>query len=139
MPSFNAWTDEQWHGLLDVHLTAPFRILRAAQPVIRALSRAYAEAGREVFRKVVTISSIAGLGGNAGRVNYATAKAGIIGMTRLAKEWGRYKINVNCVAFGLIRTRLTEVPAGVGAISITVKAVRSRSASARSCSRGRNK
>ena len=113
-------TDEQWHDLLDVHLTAPFRILRAAQPVIRALSRADAEAGREVFRKVVNISSIAGLGGNAGQVNYATAKAGVIGMTRtLAKEWGRYKVNVNCLAFGLIRTRLTEVPAGVGgAISI---------------------
>ncbi len=67
------------------------RILRAAQPVIRALSRADAEAGREVFRKVVNISSIAGLGGNAGQVNYATAKAGIIGMTRTpAKKWGRY-------------------------------------------------
>ena len=119
-------TDEQWHGLLEVHLTAPFRILRAAQPVIRALSRADAEAGREVFRKVVNISSIAGLGGNAGQVNYATAKAGIIGMTRtLAKEWGRYKVNVNCVAFGLIRTRLTEVPAGAGgAISIEGRTIK---------------
>ena len=128
-------TDEQWYGLLDVHLTAPFRILRSAQPVIRALSRSDTEAGREVFRKVVNISSNAGLGGNAGQVNYATAKAGVIGMTRtLAKEWGRYKANVNCVAFGFIRTRLTEVPAGAAAPSPS-KAALSRSVSARSCSR----
>ena len=108
-------TDEQWHALLDVHLTAPFRILRAAQPVIRRLHRAEHEAGREVFRKVVNISSVAGLGGNAGQVNYAAAKAGIVGLTlTLAKEWGRFKVNVNCVAFGFIRTRLTEAAAGGG-------------------------
>ena len=113
-------TDEQWYALMDVHLTAPFRILRAAQPVLRALSKADAQAGREVFRKVVNISSVAGLGGNPGQVNYATAKAGVVGMTRtLAKEWGRYKVNVNCVAFGFIRTRLTETTADANsAISI---------------------
>jgi 3-oxoacyl-[acyl-carrier protein] reductase len=105
-------TDEQWYAMIDVHLTAPFRILRAAQPVLRALNKADAEAGREVFRKVVNISSVAGLGGNAGQVNYASAKAGIVGMTMtLAKEWGRMKVNVNCVAFGFIRTRLTEATA----------------------------
>ena len=105
-------TDEQWHAILDVHLTAPFQILRAAQPVIGAAARAEAAEGREVFRKVVNISSIAGTGGNAGQINYAAAKAGIIGMTKtMAKEWGRYKVNVNAVAFGPIRTRLTEAPA----------------------------
>ena len=105
-------SDEQWYAIMDVHLTAPFRILRAAQPVIRALSKAEQEAGREVFRKVVNISSVAGLGGNAGQVNYSAAKAGIVGMTlALAKEWGRMKVNVNCVAFGLIKTRLTEASA----------------------------
>lgn len=108
-------TDEQWYAILDVHLTAPFRILRAAQPVIRQLQRADQEAGRELMRKVVNISSLAGLGGNPGQANYSTAKAGIVGLTlTLAKEWGRYKVNVNCVAFGFIRTRLTEVTAGSG-------------------------
>jgi 3-oxoacyl-[acyl-carrier protein] reductase len=114
-------TDEQWYAMIDVHLTAPFRILRAAQPVIRTLRKAEEAQGREIFRKVVNISSIAGLGGNAGQANYATAKAGVIGLTKaLSKEWGRLKVNVNCVAFGLIKTRLTEVPAG-GGVTITVE------------------
>jgi len=105
-------TDEQWHAIIDVHLTAPFQILRAAQPVISTTAKAEAAEGREVFRKVVNISSIAGTGGNAGQINYAAAKAGIIGLTKtMAKEWGRYKVNVNAVAFGPIRTRLTEAPA----------------------------
>lgn len=102
-------TDEQWYAILDCHLTAPFRILRAAQPVIKALSKAEMEAGRRTMRKVVNISSVAGLFGNAGQSNYSTAKAGITGLTMtLAKEWGRLNVNVNCVAFGLIKTRLTN-------------------------------
>jgi len=106
-------TDEQWYAIIDCHLTAPFRILRAAQPVIRQLSKAETEAGKRVMRKVVNISSVAGLFGNAGQVNYSAAKAGIIGMTEtLAKEWGRMNVTVNCVAFGLIKTRLTEAAAG---------------------------
>jgi 3-oxoacyl-[acyl-carrier protein] reductase len=101
-------TDEQWYAMIDCHLTAPFRILRAAQPVIRNLGKAEAEAGRRVVRKVVNISSMAGLFGNAGQSNYAAAMAGIVGMTQtLAKEWGRLNVTVNCVAYGLIRTRLT--------------------------------
>jgi 3-oxoacyl-[acyl-carrier protein] reductase len=109
-------SDEQWYAIMDVHLTAPFRILRAAQPVIRALHKADLERGAPVSRKIVNVSSIAGTGGNAGQINYASAKAGIMGMTMtLAKEWGRMNVNVNCVAFGFIKTRLTEATAGGGA------------------------
>jgi 3-oxoacyl-[acyl-carrier protein] reductase len=101
-------TDEQFQAIMDVHVMAPFRILRAAAEPIRAWAKAEAGEGREVFRKVVNVSSVVGLGGNPGQVNYATAKAGMVGMTKtLAKEWGRYKVNVNCVAFGFIRTRMT--------------------------------
>ncbi|MCR6475117.1 SDR family oxidoreductase [Variovorax sp. ZS18.2.2] len=112
-------TDEQWYAMIDVHLTAPFRILRAAQPVIRALSKAEGEAGRRVVRKVVNISSVAGLFGNAGQTNYSTAKAGIVGMTQtLAKEWGRMNVTVNCVAFGFIQTRLTASTADAATANI---------------------
>ena len=101
-------SDEQWYAMLDVHLTAPFRILRAAQPVIRNLRKAELEEGASHVRKMVNISSMAGLFGNVGQTAYATAKSGLMGMTQtLAKEWGRLGVTVNCVAFGLIKTRLT--------------------------------
>lgn len=109
-------TDEQWDAIIDVHLTAPFRILRAAQPVIAEAAKRAAAAGQPIpGRKVVNISSVAGLGGNAGQVNYAAAKSGITGVTKtLAKEWGRYNVTVNAVAFGFIKTRLTEAAADGG-------------------------
>ena len=102
-------SDEQFQAVLDVHVTAPFRILRAASEPIRRFAKQEAAEGREVFRKVVNISSVSGLGGNPGQVNYASAKAAVVGMTKtLAKEWGRYKVNVNCVAFGFIATRMAQ-------------------------------
>ena len=102
-------SDEQWQAMLDVHLTAPFRLLRAAQPVIRSLSLADALAGRRVVRKVVNVSSVSGVFGNVDQANYAAAKAGVLGLTMtLAKEWGRLNTTVNCIAYGLIKTRATD-------------------------------
>lgn len=102
-------TDDQFDAMMDVHAKAPFRILRAAAPHIRKWAKDEAEAGTEVFRKIVNVSSIAGLGGNPGQANYAAGKAAIVGLTKtLAKEWGPLKVNVNCAAFGYIETRLTE-------------------------------
>jgi 3-oxoacyl-[acyl-carrier protein] reductase len=101
-------TDDQFQQMLDLHLVAPFRILRAAAEPIRAFAKREASEGREVIRKVVLISSMAGTNGTAGQINYASAKAGLVGMTKaMSKEWGRYKVCVNCVAFGFIDTRLT--------------------------------
>ena len=109
-------SDEQFDAILDVHLRAPFRILRAASEFIRAAAKREAAEGRPVCRKVVNISSVSGTLGNAGQANYSAAKAGVIGLTRaLAKEWGRYQVTVNAVAFGLIATRLTTAPAHGGA------------------------
>ena len=102
-------TDQQWDAIVDCHMKAPFQILRAAHPYLREASKAEAERGEEVFRKVVNISSIGGTQGNVGQSNYSAAKAGLIGLSKtLAKEWARMKVNVNCVAYAAIETRLTE-------------------------------
>jgi len=101
-------SDEQWQSMLDCHLTAPFRILREVSAHWRDTAKAETEAGLSTCRKVVNVSSTTGVGGNAGQINYAAGKAGIVGMTKtLAKEWGRYNICVNAVAYGFIETRLT--------------------------------
>jgi 3-oxoacyl-[acyl-carrier protein] reductase len=106
-------TDEQFQAMLDVHLTAPFRILRAASGYIRETAKREAAEGRRVMRKVVNITSIAGTDGNPGQAAYSSAKAGIVGLTKtLAKEWGRYSVNVNAVGFGLIETRLIQPMTG---------------------------
>ena len=100
-------SDRQWAQVLEVLLTAPFRILRAAG----ACFRAHADDGRA--RRAVNIASVGGITGSPGSASYAAAKAGLIGLTRtLAKEWGRYGVTVNAVAPGLIRTRQTEGAAG---------------------------
>jgi 3-oxoacyl-[acyl-carrier protein] reductase len=102
-------TDEQWYAIIDVHMTAPFRILRAFAHHVRGAFDAESRRGERIVRKVVNISSTSGVNGNPGQVNYSAAKAAVTGMTRtLAKEWGRYAVTVNCVAFGYIQTRLTQ-------------------------------
>jgi len=107
--SLQKTVDEQWYAMLDVHATAPFRILRAAVPYLRDAVARETVAGTPVHRKVVNVSSISGLYGAATQIAYSAGKAAQIGITRtLAKEWGRLRVNVNCVAFGYIATRLTQ-------------------------------
>ena len=102
-------SDKQWYAMIDVHVTAPFRILREASQFIRdAAKQEMATNGRANPRKVVNVTSVSGVYGNAGQANYSTAKAGITGLTKtLAKEWGRYNVQVNAVCYGFIDTRLT--------------------------------
>jgi 3-oxoacyl-[acyl-carrier protein] reductase len=108
--SIHKTTDEQWQAMLDCHATAPFRILRAAAAFIREAARTEEREGGAHYRKVVNVSSIAGLYGGATQIGYSAAKAAQVGITKsLAKEWARYRVNVNCVAFGFIETRLTHV------------------------------
>jgi 3-oxoacyl-[acyl-carrier protein] reductase len=101
-------SDEQFRAMLEIHTVVPFKVLRAAAPYLRDAGKADKEAGREVFRKVVNVTSISGTQGNLGQANYSSAKAGLVGLTKtLAREWGAFKVNVNAVAFGFVETRLT--------------------------------
>jgi 3-oxoacyl-[acyl-carrier protein] reductase len=101
-------SDEQFRAMLEIHTVVPFKVLRAAAPYLRDAGKTEREEGREVFRKVVNVTSISGTQGNVGQVNYAAAKAGLVGLTKtLAREWGPFKVNVNAAAFGFIDTRLT--------------------------------
>jgi 3-oxoacyl-[acyl-carrier protein] reductase len=102
-------TDEQFQAMLEIHLVTPFRMLRAASTYIRDAAKKESAASRRVMRKVVNITSISGTDGNPGQVGYSAGKAGVIGLTKtMAKEWGRYNVNVNAVGFGLIETRLVQ-------------------------------
>jgi 3-oxoacyl-[acyl-carrier protein] reductase len=101
-------TDEQWYAMIDIHATAPFRIIRAATPYMREAAKEELKEGKRIHRKIVNITSVAGVYGNAGQVNYSAAKAALVGITKtMAKEWGAFNINVNVVAYGVIDTRLT--------------------------------
>jgi len=101
-------SDEQWYAMIDVHLTGPFRLLRAASLYWRDWAKAEIADGKRIMRKVVNVSSTSGVAGNAGQVNYSAGKMGIVGVTKtLAREWGRLNINVNAVAYGFVETRLT--------------------------------
>jgi 3-oxoacyl-[acyl-carrier protein] reductase len=102
-------TDEHFQAMLDIHTVVPFRVIRAAAPHLREPAKKEKEEGREVFRKIVNISSTSGTFGNAGQANYSAGKAAVVGLTKtIAKEWGQFKVNVNAVAFGFIDTRLTQ-------------------------------
>jgi 3-oxoacyl-[acyl-carrier protein] reductase len=101
-------TDEFWHTMQAVHVTAPYRIIRAACPFMRDTAKAELASGKSpACRKIINVSSLAGTDGVQAGAAYGSAKAGVLGLTKsLAKELGPYNICVNAVAFGLIRTRL---------------------------------
>ena len=109
-------TDEQFQAILEIHIVTPFRILRAASTYIRETAKKEMANSQRVMRKAVNITSIAGTDGNPGQAGYSSGKAGVIGLTKtLAKEWGRYNVNVNAVGFGLIGTRLVQPIDAIGA------------------------
>ncbi|HEY4452657.1 MAG TPA: SDR family oxidoreductase [Solirubrobacteraceae bacterium] len=102
-------SDEHFQAMLDIHTVVPFRVIRAAAPHLREPAKKEKEEGKEVFRKIVNVSSTSGTFGNAGQANYSAGKAAVVGLTKtVAKEWGQFKVNVNAVAFGFIDTRLTQ-------------------------------
>jgi 3-oxoacyl-[acyl-carrier protein] reductase len=102
-------SDEAFQAMLDIHTIVPFRVIRAAAPHLREPAKKERDEGKEVFRKIVNVSSTSGTFGNAGQANYSSGKAGVVGLTKtIAKEWGQFKVNVNAVAFGFIDTRLTQ-------------------------------
>jgi 3-oxoacyl-[acyl-carrier protein] reductase len=117
-------SDDWFQRMLDIHLIAPFRIVRAAAPHLREPAKQEREEGREVFRKIVNVSSTSGMNGNAGQANYSSGKLGIVGLTKtLAKEWGQFKVNCNAVAFGFIETRLTAAKADENVMEINGETV----------------
>ncbi len=103
-------TDQQWQAMIDVHATAAFRMIRAAAPHMREPAKQEKAAGQTPQpRCIINVSSTSGLHGNAGQANYATAKMGLVGLTKtVAKEWGQFGIRCNAVVFGMIETRLTK-------------------------------
>jgi 3-oxoacyl-[acyl-carrier protein] reductase len=96
-------SDDEWNLVLDVSLRGTFNVCRSAARLLRNRDATH-------NRKVVNMSSVNGIYGVAGNVNYSAAKAGIIGLTKaLAREWAHQRINVNAVAPGYIEgTRLTS-------------------------------
>lgn len=102
--------EKQWQAMLDVHCTAPFRLIQAAAPHMReAAKREIEQAGRPAPRCILNVSSVSGVHGSAGQANYATAKAGVVGLTKaVAKEWGPFGIRCNALVFGYINTRLVQ-------------------------------
>lgn len=102
-------TDEMWEAMIAVHVTAPFKIIRAATPYMREAAKKELAEGKKVMRKIINISSMSGVAGNAGQANYAAGKMAVLGLTKtVAREWGRFNVCCNAIAYGFVETRLTD-------------------------------
>jgi 3-oxoacyl-[acyl-carrier protein] reductase len=96
---FMRMTDEQWQTVIDINLTATMQLMKS---VMRPMMK-------QRWGRVINITSIVGVTGNAGQVNYAASKAGMIGMTKsYAQEIATRGITANCVAPGFIETAMTD-------------------------------
>jgi 3-oxoacyl-[acyl-carrier protein] reductase len=99
--------EEQWDQVLDVSLKGTFNCIKAVSPIFIERGKANPEALSN--GKIINVTSTAGLGGTIGQVNYSAAKAGVIGVTMsTAREWGRYRVQTNAVAFGVVETDMTK-------------------------------
>lgn len=100
-------SDEQWDAMQDVHLKSAFRMCRSFGTFLRSSENS---GSALIQRRLINISSVAATRGAVGQLAYSCAKSGLFGLTRsLAKEWGPLGVNVNCVSFGFIETRLTQL------------------------------
>lgn len=91
--------DEDWNDVINVNLTATFRLARAATKLMM----------RKRFGRIIGITSVVGVTGNAGQVNYAASKAGLIGMMKsIGAEYARRNVTANCIAPGFITTAMTD-------------------------------
>jgi 3-oxoacyl-[acyl-carrier protein] reductase len=99
--------EDQWDQVVDVSLKGAFNCIKAVSPIFIEKGKKNPEALSN--GKIINVTSTAALGGTIGQVNYSAAKAGVIGVTMsTAREWGRYRIQSNAVAFGVVETDMTE-------------------------------
>ncbi|CAE6413907.1 unnamed protein product [Rhizoctonia solani] len=113
--------DESFDLIMKIHVRAPFRLVRAAAPHLRLKG----DAAKAIpNRSIVNVSSVSGLHGNVGQINYAAGKSAVVGMTKtIAKEWGAFGVRANTVAFGYIQTRLTAAKGGDNTIIVDGKQI----------------
>ncbi|KAG9104684.1 hypothetical protein FRC06_000070 [Ceratobasidium sp. 370] len=113
--------DDTFDVIMKIHVRAPFRLIRAAAPYMRLKGDAAKACPN---RSIVNVSSVSGLHGNVGQINYAAGKSAVVGMSKtIAKEWGPFGVRCNTVAFGYIQTRLTAAKTGDNTITVDGKQI----------------
>lgn len=112
-------TESKFDVIMKMHNYTPYRM-------IQALSRHWMDAAnREMPKTIINVSSTSGLHGSMGQINYATAKSGVVGLTKtVASEWGRYNVRANTVAYGWVDTRITRPPSDSEAVNLDGMSIR---------------